>query len=101
MPGASAMRDITSKADAPKVRKRFISETVRAEMTKDQKRTVIHRIGQGKPVFAYKLIARRTVEEKIMQLQADKQALANQLYAEKRTSSLQLSSADLETLFAP
>src|SRR6202162_2073367 len=48
MPGASAMRDITSKADAPKVRKRFISETVRAEMTKDQKRTVIHRIGQGK-----------------------------------------------------
>ncbi len=60
-----------------------------------------HRIGQDKPVFAYKLIAQRTVEEKIMQLQADKQALVNQLYAERGASPPQLSSADLEALFAP
>ena len=60
-----------------------------------------HRIGQDKPVFVYKLIAQRTVEEKIMQLQADKHALVSQLYAEKGASPSQLSSADLEALFAP
>ncbi len=60
-----------------------------------------HRIGQDKPIFVYKLIAQRTVEEKIMQLQADKHALVSQLYAEKGASPSQLSSADLEALFAP
>jgi superfamily II DNA or RNA helicase len=60
-----------------------------------------HRIGQDKPVFAYKLIAQRTVEEKIMQLQAEKQALVSQLYSEKGASPSQLSSADVEALFAP
>jgi SNF2 family DNA or RNA helicase len=60
-----------------------------------------HRIGQDKPVFVYKLIAQGTVEEKIMQLQADKHALVTQLYTEKSASALQLNSADLETLFAP
>jgi SNF2 family DNA or RNA helicase len=60
-----------------------------------------YRIGQDKPVFVYKLIAQRTVEEKIMQLQADKHALVSQLYAEKSASPLQLSPADLEALFAP
>ncbi len=49
----------------------------------------------------YKLIAQRTVEEKIMQLQADKHALVSQLYAEKSALPSQLSSADLEALFAP
>jgi SNF2 family DNA or RNA helicase len=60
-----------------------------------------HRIGQDKPVFVYKLIAQRTVEEKIMQLQADKHALVNQLYTQESGSPSPLSSADLETLFAP
>jgi superfamily II DNA or RNA helicase len=60
-----------------------------------------HRIGQDKPVFVYKLIAQRTVEEKIIQLQADKHALVSQLYAEKSALPSQLSSADLEALFAP
>jgi SNF2 family DNA or RNA helicase len=60
-----------------------------------------HRIGQDKSVFVYKLIARRTVEEKIVHLQADKQALVSQLYSEDSASPSQLSSADLESLFAP
>jgi superfamily II DNA or RNA helicase len=60
-----------------------------------------HRIGQDKPVFVYKLIAQGTVEEKIMQLQADKHALVTQLYTEKIASASQLCSADLEALFAP
>jgi superfamily II DNA or RNA helicase len=60
-----------------------------------------HRIGQDKPVFVYKLIAQGTVEEKIMQLQADKHALASQLYTGKNASPAQLNAAELETLFAP
>jgi SNF2 family DNA or RNA helicase len=60
-----------------------------------------HRIGQHQPVFVYKLIAQNTVEEKIMQLQADKQALASQLYAGATTSLSQLSAADMQALFAP
>jgi superfamily II DNA or RNA helicase len=60
-----------------------------------------HRIGQDKPVFVYKLIAQGTVEEKIMQLQADKHALASQLYAEHNALPSKLSTADLEALFDP
>jgi superfamily II DNA or RNA helicase len=60
-----------------------------------------HRIGQDQPVFVYKLITQGTVEEKILQLQADKHALANQLYAGTTTSPSQLNAADLQALFAP
>ena len=35
-----------------------------------------HRIGQTQPVFAYRLIARDTVEEKILELQKSKRELA-------------------------
>jgi len=40
-----------------------------------------YRIGQEKPVFVYKLIAEKTVEEKIHQLQQRKQTLSNSVYA--------------------
>jgi superfamily II DNA or RNA helicase len=59
-----------------------------------------HRIGQDKPVFAYKLIAQGTVEEKMLQLQSAKSALVSRLYAEKNASPRSLSTADLEVLFA-
>jgi SNF2 family DNA or RNA helicase len=36
-----------------------------------------HRIGQAKPVFAYRLVAQDTVEERILELQAQKRALAD------------------------
>ena len=36
-----------------------------------------HRIGQTKPVFAYRLVARDTVEERILELHAHKRALAD------------------------
>jgi len=39
-----------------------------------------YRIGQDKPVFVYKLLTEDTVEEKILQLQEKKQALADNLY---------------------
>jgi SNF2 family DNA or RNA helicase len=36
-----------------------------------------HRIGQEKPVFVYRLVAADTVEERILELQREKRALAN------------------------
>ena len=60
-----------------------------------------HRIGQDKPVFVYKLIAQDTVEERIMQLQADKHELASRLYTEGTGSPASLTSTDIEALFAP
>jgi SNF2 family DNA or RNA helicase len=60
-----------------------------------------HRIGQDKSVFVYKLIAQCTVEEKIMQLQAEKHALVSGLYTDRNASPGDWSAADLEALFAP
>jgi len=36
-----------------------------------------HRIGQARRVFAYRLITRDTVEEKVLELQANKRELAD------------------------
>jgi superfamily II DNA or RNA helicase len=60
-----------------------------------------HRIGQSKSVFVYKLIAQDTVEEKMLQLQADKRVLAEHLYTQKSASATALNVADLELLLAP
>jgi SNF2 family DNA or RNA helicase len=60
-----------------------------------------HRIGQGKPVFVYKLIAQGTVEERMLRLQAHKRELASRLYSPKSAAPGALTAADLEALFAP
>jgi superfamily II DNA or RNA helicase len=60
-----------------------------------------HRIGQTKSVFVYKLIAQDTVEERMLQLQADKRVLAGRLYTDKSASPTALAAEDLEMLFAP
>ncbi|WP_371366177.1 SNF2-related protein [Pseudomonas sp. QL9] len=60
-----------------------------------------YRIGQDKPVFVYKLIARGTLEEKIQQLQARKAALAAGVLEEGKDSGLLLQQSDLDALFAP
>jgi SNF2 family DNA or RNA helicase len=60
-----------------------------------------HRIGQTKSVFVYKLIAEGSVEERMLQLQADKRALAGRLYTEKSASPTALAAEDLEMLLAP
>lgn len=41
-----------------------------------------HRIGQQQPVFAYRLIAKDTIEEKILELQTGKKQLADAIMAE-------------------
>jgi SNF2 family DNA or RNA helicase len=60
-----------------------------------------HRIGQTRPVFVYKLIAQGTVEERMLQLQADKRVLASSLYTDKTASPTAIGAGDLELLFAP
>ncbi len=60
-----------------------------------------HRIGQDKPVFVYKLIARDTVEEKIQQLQRRKAELAAGVLDAANPAGWQLDPADIEALFAP
>jgi superfamily II DNA or RNA helicase len=59
-----------------------------------------HRIGQSKPVFAYRLVAQNTVEERILELQSRKRALADAIL-EAGTGGLRgLQREDLELLLA-
>ncbi|MHC8343289.1 DEAD/DEAH box helicase [Pseudomonas sp. RT6P73] len=60
-----------------------------------------YRIGQNKPVFVYKLIARGTVEEKIQALQLEKAALAGAVLEGGTTGGWKLEQSDIEALFAP
>ena len=57
-----------------------------------------HRIGQQQPVFAYRIIAADTVEEKILKLQEEKRALADAIVAEDQRVLKQLTAADLQQL---
>ena len=60
-----------------------------------------HRIGQNKPVFVYKLLTEGTVEQRVAELQARKQALADAMLAGGGAAARSLSADDLELLFAP
>jgi superfamily II DNA or RNA helicase len=59
-----------------------------------------HRIGRQKPVVAYRLIARDTVEEKILELQAKKRELAESIISEDNSVLRRLELEDLELLLA-
>jgi SNF2 family DNA or RNA helicase len=60
-----------------------------------------HRIGQTRPVMVYKLVARETVEDKILELQARKKALFDAAVDADRMLVDTLTRADLEAVFAP
>jgi len=61
-----------------------------------------HRIGQDKPVFVYRLVAAGTVEQKILAMQARKQALADALFDDvAQAGDTRLDEATLQDLFAP
>ena len=60
-----------------------------------------YRIGQDKPVFVYKLIAKGSVEEKIQALQARKAQLAKSLLDGGSITNTELSESDIHELFAP
>jgi len=58
-----------------------------------------HRIGQTKKVFAYKMICKDTVEEKILLLQKKKKKVASQLIQVDENSFKNMSKQDLLALF--
>jgi SNF2 family DNA or RNA helicase len=60
-----------------------------------------HRLGQDKPVFVYKLLCDGTVETRIRDLQARKQALSDNLLDNAGTARASWDERDLEVLFAP
>lgn len=60
-----------------------------------------HRIGQTKPVTAYRLVTLGSVEEKIQALQGRKQALADSVIATDAAFAKSLTREDLDDLFAP
>jgi non-specific serine/threonine protein kinase len=59
-----------------------------------------HRIGQTKNIFAYRMICKDTIEDKIMQLQEKKRLLAKELISDDATFVKALSREDVEYLFS-
>ncbi len=59
-----------------------------------------HRIGQTRQVFAYRLIARDTVEEKILQLQQSKRNIADAILSEDNSLIRDLAPEDIELLLS-
>ena len=59
-----------------------------------------HRIGQTRQVFAYRLIARDTVEEKVIELQETKRALADAIISSENSLIRNLQKEDLELLLS-
>jgi hypothetical protein len=59
-----------------------------------------HRIGQTKNIFAYRMICKDTIEDKIIQLQEKKRLLARDLIADDASFVKSLSREDVEYLFS-
>lgn len=59
-----------------------------------------HRIGQTQKVFAYKMICKDTVEEKILHLQQKKKSLSKELISEEKSFIKKLTKDDVEFLFS-
>ncbi len=62
-----------------------------------------YRIGQDKPVFVYKLIARGTIEERIVEFQKQKGELARDIldFKSKKAAASGLDQDDLDLLLSP
>jgi SNF2 family DNA or RNA helicase len=60
-----------------------------------------HRIGQDKKVFVFKLIAAGTIEERMVELQEKKRAIAASIYDSEEAVTAKLTAEDLEMLFRP
>lgn len=59
-----------------------------------------HRIGQTKKVFAYKMICKDSIEEKILHLQEKKKSLSEDLIGEEASFVSKLTKEDIEYLFS-
>ena len=60
-----------------------------------------HRIGQDQPVFVYKLVVDGSIEERMLELQARKGALAQGVLGHDAEGAVKFSEADLHALLAP
>jgi SNF2 family DNA or RNA helicase len=58
-----------------------------------------HRIGQERHVIATRIVARGTIEEKILELQASKRALADAILGQDQGVLAGIGRAELEILF--
>ncbi|MBX9869428.1 MAG: DEAD/DEAH box helicase, partial [Burkholderiaceae bacterium] len=61
----------------------------------------VHRIGQDKTVFVYKLVVEGSIEERILDLQARKAALAEGVLGEDAALAPKFNAGDLQALLAP
>lgn len=59
-----------------------------------------HRIGQTKNIFAYRMICKDTIEDKILKLQEKKRALAKDIISDDSSFVKTLSREDVEYLFS-
>jgi len=59
-----------------------------------------HRIGQTRPVFAYRIIASDTVEEKVLELQESKRSLASAIISADDSLIRNLTADDLKVIFS-
>jgi hypothetical protein len=59
-----------------------------------------HRIGQTRPVFAYRLVAKNTIEERILELQQSKRDLADAILNEDNATLATLRKEDLDYLLS-
>ncbi|MFY3386522.1 DEAD/DEAH box helicase [Paracidovorax sp. MALMAid1276] len=60
-----------------------------------------HRIGQQQTVFVYKLVVEGSIEERMLELQARKAALASGVLGHDAEGAVKFSEADLRALLAP
>ncbi|WP_155886548.1 DEAD/DEAH box helicase [Acidovorax sp. JHL-3] len=60
-----------------------------------------HRIGQDQPVFVYKLVVEGSIEERMLELQTRKAALAQEVLGHDAEGAVKFSAADLHALLAP
>ncbi|MCC7531922.1 MAG: SWIM zinc finger family protein [Candidatus Melainabacteria bacterium] len=67
----------------------------------DQATDRAYRIGQDKPVFVYKFIARGSVEERIVVMQEHKKGLAGGIFTEGQAASLAVNQEEIDFLLQP
>lgn len=60
----------------------------------------IHRIGQKRPVFAYRIVTKNTIEEKVLLLQQEKRLIAGELETTDGSALKKMSMSDLNFLFS-
>lgn len=60
-----------------------------------------HRLGQDQPVFVYKLVVEGSIEERMLELQARKAALAEGVLGSDAAGAVKFTPEDLQALLAP